>query len=137
MNPQIAESADLTEAQQNYHSDRSRLRTRKIALFNLLRDGRWHPNYELVKVGGLSFNSYLYQLRNAGWQIESRRVRGGVWEQRLTGRGSPRPRDGLSRPQLQVVGELEVAAHKVYGEEGWRRICRELSPWLLTALDIA
>jgi hypothetical protein len=126
----------LTEAQRQYHGDRPRLQTRKEALLDLLRDGDWHPNYELVKTGGLSFNSYLYQLRNAGWQIESRRVGGGVWEQRLVGRGSPRRRRGLSRPQQRVAEELAVAVQKTYGQEGWKRISRELSPWLLSALEI-
>src|SRR5215216_5769692 len=107
----------LTEAQRQYHSDRPRLRTRKEALLHLLHDGDWHPNYELVKTGGLSFNSYLYQLRNEGWRIESRRVRGGVWEQRLVGRGSPRRRRGLSRPQQQVADELSLAVQKAYGQE--------------------
>jgi hypothetical protein len=134
MTDQATTNTTLTEAQKNYHNDRTRLQTRKAGLLDLLRDGEWHPNYELMRVGGLSFNSYLYQLRNAGWQIESRRIRGGVWEQRLTGRGGPRQRDGLSRPQQQVADELAVAVQKVYGEEGWKRICREFSPWLLNAL---
>ena len=76
----------LTEAQKNYPNDQKRIRTRKAALLNLLQDGNWHPNYELMEVGGLSFNSYLYQLRNAGWDIQSRRLHGGVWEQQLVGK---------------------------------------------------
>jgi hypothetical protein len=129
----IQPKESLTEAQMHYHRDRPRLRTRKRALLDLLRDGYWHPNYELVKAGGLSFNSYLYQLRNEGWQIESRRVRGGVWERRLVGRGSPRPRRGLSRPQQRVADELAVAVRKIYGHEGLERISREFSPWLRSA----
>jgi len=129
------ETDGLTEAQKNYQSDRARLRTRKMALLELLQDGKWHPNYELATVGGLSFNSYLYQLRNAGWQIESRRIRGGVWEQRLIGRDNPRPRPGLSRPQQQVADEFSVAVRKIYGEDGWRRIRYQLSPWILAAFD--
>jgi hypothetical protein len=127
----------LTEAQKNYQDDRSRLRTRKLALLDLLRDGGWHPNYELVTVGGLSFNSYLYQLRNAGWQIESRRIRGGVWEQKLIGKGNPRRREGLSRPQHQVLNECAIAVRKLYGEDGWRRISSQFSPWLLSAVEAA
>jgi hypothetical protein len=127
----------LTEAQKNYHSDRPRLRTRKRILLDLLSDGDWHPNYELVKVGGLSFNSYLYQLRNAGWQIESRRIRGGVWEQRLIGRGNPRRREGLSRPQRQVLDECAIAVQKLYGEDGWKRISSQFSPCLLSAVEAA
>jgi hypothetical protein len=127
----------LTEAQKDYHGDRSRRRTRKAALLNLLRDGQWHPNYELAKVGGLSFNSYLYQLRNAGWQIEPRRIRGGVWEQRLIGSGDPRRRERLSRPQQQVADEFAIAVRKVYGEEGWKRVYREFSPWLLETVEVA
>jgi hypothetical protein len=131
----IQQRDSLTEAQRQFHNDRPRLRTRKRALLELLRDGHWHPNYELAKTGGLSFNSYLYQLRNEGWQIESRRVRGGVWEQRLVGRGSPRPRRGLSRPQQRVADEFAVSVQKTYGQEGWKRISREFSPWLLSALE--
>jgi hypothetical protein len=127
----------LTEAPKNYHSDRPRLRTRKRILLDLLSDGDWHPNYELVKVGGLSFNSYLYQLRNAGWRIESHRIRGGVWEQRLIGKGNPRRREGLSRPQHQVLDECAIAVQKLYGEDGWKRISGQFSPWLLGAVEAA
>jgi hypothetical protein len=129
------EQNGLTEAQKNYQNDRARLRTRKMALLDLLQDGKWHPNYELLRVGGLSFNSYLYQLRNAGWQVESRRIRGGVWEQRLIGKGNPRPCQGLSQPQQRVMDEISVAVRKIYGEDGWRRIRHLLSPWLLAAFD--
>src|ERR1700694_636993 len=98
----------LTDAQKNYDNDRVRIRTRKAALLALLQDGHWHANYELAVVGGLSFNSYLYQLRLVGWEIRSRRIRGGVWEQKLLGRGGVvRSRDGLSGPQKQVVDEIQ------------------------------
>jgi hypothetical protein len=121
----------LSDAQKNYEHDQARIRTRKAALLALLQDRDWHPNYELADVGGLSFNSYLYQLRLAGWEIVSRRIRGGVWEQRLTGREeTPRRRDRLSGPQQQVADEFAVAVQKAYGEEGLNRIRQELSPWL-------
>jgi len=55
----------LTEAQKNYPNDQKRIRTQKAALLDLLHDRKWHPNYQLAEVGGLSFNSYLYQLRLA------------------------------------------------------------------------
>jgi hypothetical protein len=127
----------LTEAQKNYDSDRVRIRTRKAALLALLRDRNWHPNYELADVGGLSFNSYLYQLRLAGWEIVSRRIRGGVWEQRLIGRGTVlRSRDGLSGPQQQVADEFTAAVQKVYGREGLNRIRRELSPRLSDSVAV-
>jgi hypothetical protein len=125
---------ELSEAQQNYYNDRPRIRTRRAALLDLLKDGRWHSNYELVKVGGVSFNSYLYKLRNAGWQIESRRVRGGIWQQRLIGKGEPRRREGLSRPQQRVADELALAVRKVYGEDGWKGIAKEFSPWFLASV---
>jgi hypothetical protein len=125
---------ELSTAQQNYYSDRPRIRTRRAALLDLLQDGQWHSNYELVKVGGLSFNSYLYKLRNAGWQIESRHIRGGEWQQRLVGKSEPRRREGLSRPQQRVADELAFAVRKVYGEYGWKRIAREFSPWFLDAV---
>src|SRR5215204_7657288 len=109
----------LTEAQQTYSNDLPRIRTRKAALLALLQDGNWHPNHELANVGGLSFNSYLYQLRLAGWEIVSRRIRGGVWEQKLIGRSTVlRSRSGLSGPQQQVADEYAVAVQKAYGEEG-------------------
>jgi hypothetical protein len=82
---QATTDAPLTEAQENYTSDRVRIRSRKAALLDLLRDRNWHPNYELARVGGLSFNSYLYQLRNAGWDIRSRLRKGGIWEQKFSG----------------------------------------------------
>jgi hypothetical protein len=124
----------LTEAQKNYRDDEKRIRTQKAALLDLLKDGNWHPNYQLCDIGGLSFNSYLYQLRLAGWEIESRPVRRGVWEQRLIGRGNARrSREGLSGPQQQVMDDFTLAVCKVYGAEGLRRIRAELSPWLASA----
>jgi hypothetical protein len=134
MTDQATADAPLTEAQKNYYSDRARLRSRKAALLDLLRDRDWHPNYELARVGGLSFNSYLYQLRNAGWDIRSRLRTGGVWEQKLVGRSTARrTRAGLSGPQKRVVDEFELAIQKVYGAQGLERIRRELSPWLVSA----
>jgi hypothetical protein len=81
----------LTEAKGNYRRDEKRILSRKAAFLDFLLDRKWHPNWRCAEVGGLSFNSYLYQLRQDGWEIESRHVRGGVWEQRLIGkRDTPR-----------------------------------------------
>jgi hypothetical protein len=137
--PQITPSTGLTEAQKNYRHDKQRIRSNKAALLDLLEDRNWHPNYELARVGGLSFNSYLYQLRLRGWQIESRRVYGGVWEQRLVGkRGAPSPaRGGLSGAQQRVVHEFELAVQKVYGAQGLERVRDELSAWLHSATNSA
>jgi hypothetical protein len=132
-----ATTQSLTEAQRNYRHDEKRIRSRKAALLDLLLDRKWHPNWRCAEVGGLSFNSYLYQLRQAGWEIESRHVRGGVWEQRLIGkRDTPSlSRDGLSRPQRRVVDDLTLAVRKVYGDDGLERIREVLSPWLTDALS--
>jgi hypothetical protein len=135
MADQNTPDAPLTEAQKNHNSDRARIRSRKAALLGLLRDRTWHPNYELARVGGLSFNSYLYQLRNDGWDIRSRLRRGGIWEQKLVGRTTARrSRAGLSGPQQQVADEFSVSVRKVYGDEGLQRVFRELPPWLSTAV---
>jgi hypothetical protein len=135
MSNQRTPNDGLSEAQKNYPNDQKRVRTQKAALLDLLQDRNWHPNYELARVGGLSFNSYLYQLRLAGWQIKSRHVYGGVWEQRLVGRrDAPSPsRDGLSKPQQRVVDEFALAVQKVYGAQGLERVQDELSPWLRDA----
>jgi hypothetical protein len=136
MSNQTPHDDGLTEAQKNYPTDQKRIRTQKAALLDLLQDRKWHPNYQLADVGGLSFNSYLYQLRLDGWIIESRLVRRGVWEQKLIGRGNPRrSRDGLSGPQQRVLEDFALAVRKVYGDEGWNRIIGELSPWLLDAVE--
>jgi hypothetical protein len=134
-----ARETGLTEAQETYKHDRKRLRSNKAALLDLLQDRHWHPNYELARVGGLSFNSYLYQLRLSGWQIDSRRVYGGVWEQRLVGRRDrPSPaRDGLSKPQQRVVDEFELAVQKAYGAHGLELVRRELSPWVASTSTVA
>jgi hypothetical protein len=123
----------LTEAQKNYPTDQKRIRTQKAALLDLLQDRKWHPNYQLAEVGGLSFNSYLYHLRLDGWVIESRPVRGGVWEQKLVGRGNPPPRQELSRPQQRVLDDFALAVQKVYGAQGLERVRGQLSPWLNSA----
>jgi hypothetical protein len=127
---------NLTQAQKNYPNDRARIRTRKAALLALLQDGNWHPNYQLAEVGGLSFNSYLYQLRRAGWKIRSRPRRGGVWEQQLYGKGDPPFRKlRLTGPQRQVLDELATGIHKVFGDDGVKRVREELAPWLATSLS--
>jgi len=125
----------LTEAQKNYRNDQKRIQTRKAALLTLLQDRNWHPNYQLAEVGGLSFNSYLYQLRRAGWKIRSRPRRGGVWEQQLYGKGDPPLRKvALTGPQQRVLDELAIGIHKVFGDDGVKRVREELSPWLTASL---
>jgi hypothetical protein len=121
----------LTEAQKNHKYDRKRIRGRRAALLDLLSDCDWHRNYECAKVGGLSFNSHLYQLRKAGWDIRSRHVEGGVWEQRLFGKTDPSDqKPKLSGPQERVLREFALAIHKVYGDNGLKEIREHLPPMI-------
>ena len=124
-------SEQLTAAQLNFDSDRKRIRGGRRALLDLLRDGRWYANYECARVGGVSFHCSLYELRQEGWEIESRHVEGGVWEYRLVGRGAPRSeRRTLTRPQTRVARELVTAVKKVFGDVGAERVRENAAPWL-------
>jgi hypothetical protein len=121
----------LAQAQRNYPNDKKRIRSRKEALLNFLSDGGWHPNYECARVGGISWHCSVYALRNEGWIIEPRPVKGGVWEYRLSGRSQHRllaPK--LSKPQRRVVDELLLGVRKAYGDAGIERLQEHLPPWL-------
>lgn len=125
---------DLTAAQLNYKTDRRRILSRKKALFNLFSDRNWHPNYECARVGGLSFQGSIFAFRNAGWIIESRPMKGGVWEYQLRGKSAqPRAAPALSRPQRRVADEFLLGVRKAYGDAGVERLRRHLSPWLKEA----
>ena len=87
-----------------------RLGGNRGALLELLGDRKWHPNYACAAAGGLSFGGSLHALRCYGWLIDSRFIRRGLWEYRLTGKGPPRPRrTGLSGPQERVAEAYETA----------------------------
>jgi hypothetical protein len=68
-----------------------RLQSRTADLLDLLLDRHPHENSECASVGGYSFGGAINRLRKAGWLIEGRHVRGGLWEYRLTGKGPPLP----------------------------------------------
>ena len=94
----------LTEAQARYYDDLKRLRGQRGRLLELLLDGDWHSNHQCASVGGLSFNDSIFAFRQEGWRIESRHVRGGRWEFRLTGKAAPP--DGhkpMTHPQRLVA----------------------------------
>jgi len=46
-------------------------------LYNLLKDGLWHPYKELFDVAGVRYSARLFELKNFGHQIESRELKGG------------------------------------------------------------
>ena len=122
---------DLTQSQQNHGRDKKRVQTRRAALLEFLMDGLWHPNYDCSRVGGLSFNCSLYALRKEGWDIESRHVKGGVWELRLRGKKPTTPlSQSLSGPQRRVANEFALAIKKAYGYSGSEQVEGHLSPWL-------
>ena len=127
---------DFTQAQQRYPTDKRRIRSRKEALLDFLSDGEWHPNYECARVGGISWHCSVYALRNEGWIIEPRPVKGGVWEYRLSGRGQDRLLAlKLSNPQRRVADEFLLGVRKAYGDAGVERLREHLSPWLKDAIQ--
>lgn len=60
--------------------------SKKDAMLNLLRDGKWHANTELQEVAGYCYSARKSELRRDGWIIRPRHVKGGKWEYRLAGR---------------------------------------------------
>ena len=121
----------LSEAQARYYADLNRQRGNKGLLLELLLDGEWHANRDCASVGGLSFNDTLFCLRKEGWVIESRHVRGGTWEFRLTGKTEPddshRP---LTRPQRLVARTYEKAIEEKLGAATLETVRGELPPWM-------
>jgi hypothetical protein len=124
-------TSELTAAQKTHASVRKRIQTRQDVLLRLLSDGHWHPNYECSETAGVSWHCYLYSLRKIGWIIQSRRVKGGVWEYMLLGRGrQTQAPAALSGPQQRVLTEVATAIRKIYGEQGVQQVAQRLSPWL-------
>ena len=121
----------LTNAQLLYYQDLSRLRGQRGRLMELLLDGEWHPNHQLARVGGLSFNDSIFALRQEGWQIESRHRKGGTWEFRLTGKGEPPSgHKPMSRPQVVIAGHYMHVITATLGMSATRCIRNALPEWM-------
>jgi hypothetical protein len=121
----------LTEAQARYYDDLKRLRGRRGALLDLLLDGQWHPNHECADIGGLSFNDSIYALRKEGWQIESRSIRGGLWEFRLLGKSDPPTgHQPMTRPQRKVAGAYAHAIRERLGADAYLDVLTALPDWM-------
>ena len=52
-------------------------------VLELLQDGLWHRNIDLVAVGGIRAVGRVWDLQRAGHRIEKRHIDGGNWEYRL------------------------------------------------------
>lgn len=122
---------DLTEAQARYQDDLKRLRGRRGLLLDLLLDGEWHRNHECAEVGGLSFNDSIFAFRNEGWIIESRHVRGGVWEFRLVGMSQkPTGHKPMTRPQKVVAGHYMYVITELLGGEAALAVWDAVPEWM-------
>jgi hypothetical protein len=121
----------LTEAQLLHYDDLTRRGGRRADLLTLLLDKQWHTNGECLQVGGLSFNDSIYSFRQDQWDIESRRIRGGIWEFRLRGKtkevAGHKP---MTRPQGVVAKEYVNAISELYGAHAVARITAHLDQWL-------
>ena len=57
---------------------------------------------------------------------------GGVWEQRLVGKGAPpERRPKLSGPQRNVADAYALAVTKIYGQSGLERLFEHLPPLIV------
>lgn len=122
---------ELTEAQALYYDDLKRQKGQRALLFELLQDGKWHPNYECARVGGLSFNDSIFAFRQEGWIIESRRVRAGVWKYRLLGKEEPPTgHKPMTRPQRVVAGHYMHVVATELGDEAAFIIRDALPEWM-------
>lgn len=127
----MSESQPLTEAQLRYYDDLKRLKGRRGLLLELLLDGRWHPNHECAAVGGLSFNDSIFTFRKEGWVIESRHVRGGIWEFRLAGKADPpQGHKPMSRPQRLVAGHYMHVISQQLGLSASLKVRRAVPEWM-------
>lgn len=120
-----------TEAQSLYYDDLKRQRGQRGRLLELLFDGLWHSNHECAEVGGVSYNDSIFALRQVGWVIESRRIKGGVWEFRLAGKADPpvghKP---LTTPQRVVVGHVLHVISETLGDLALVRVSKNLPGWM-------
>ena len=58
----------------------------------------------MIAVGGTAFGSRVHELREAGWEIEAEKVRGGIWRYRaLTTSGTTPARHALTKDGLGTL----------------------------------
>ena len=60
-----------------------RLNRNEARCLDLLSDGLWHSNMDLVYVGGIRAIGRLHALKAKGYEIAKRHVEGGRWDYRL------------------------------------------------------
>jgi hypothetical protein len=117
-----------------YYDDLRRLRGQRGRLLELLLDGEWHRNHDCAEVGGLSFNDSIFAFRQQGWIIESRKLRGGIWEFRLTGKGDPpEGHKAMSRPQRYVAAHYLYVIKDKLGETAMKKVLENLPNWMHAA----
>jgi hypothetical protein len=121
----------LTEAQALNDDDPKRQDGRRSDLLEFLMDGKWHINHDCAAVGGLSFNDSFLSLRQAGWIIESRRVKGGIWEFRLTGKNEEPSEDRpMTRPQQLIASSYAAAIREQLDDVAAAKVTAALPEWL-------
>lgn len=72
------------------HSDAMAGTSQKARLFNLLRDGLWHTTSEIARLvynkndgGTCRIASRVQDLKNEGYTVESKQIKGSLWAYRL------------------------------------------------------
>lgn len=119
------------EPAEGYYYDEDRLRGKRGELFALLQDGKWHTNGELANAGGLSYAVSLSRFRDAGWLIECRHVKGGIWKYRLEGKGEPRTgHRRMTKPQQYVAREFEETIKRELGADAHNTVRAALPAWM-------
>ncbi len=63
------------------------VKTKEQKILDLLLDGKWHDTAELNRIA-FRYGARLFELRRKGYQLETRRVREGLWAWRLKSKTS-------------------------------------------------
>lgn len=72
------------------HAEPARLRTNAERVADLMADGAWHSNVELIAVGGQAGVRRLFDLQAEGrLAYEKKRIAGGLWTYRKVARPAP------------------------------------------------
>lgn len=84
------------------HTEPAKGTTQKQRLLNLLRDGEWHTTIEILHTvygqegdkGIARAGARIWDLKADGYQIESRKANGSIWEYRMITYGGNREGSG-------------------------------------------
>lgn len=118
-------------------TESARLRTKAHEVREVLSDGHWHSNSELVRVAQ-RFGGRIQEIRNGSdglpaWFIERRKLSGGCWEYRFAGLNPnpapcPPPGSTWKGRALRAERRLRALERERESERQWSLALAEAQP---------